>query len=115
MKEDMKAMLPIIQGYAEGKTVECRRKDMGFAPWDEVDIVLDGFFDLHHYEYRIKPEEGATQEYVIDKELKDELILRLKEIEIACNNCTSAQIQIIKNRATMCASFIQNHCKTKER
>lgn len=60
MKEDLKAMLPIIQGYADGKTVECRRKNMKFAPWDEVDIVFDGQFDLQHYEYRIKPEESAN-------------------------------------------------------
>ena len=63
-------MLPIIQGYAEGKTVERRRKDMGFAPWDEVDIVLDGFFDLQHYEYRVKPEEGATQDSLEGKDKK---------------------------------------------
>lgn len=33
-RSEAKELLPIIQGYAEGKTVECRRKDMGFAPWD---------------------------------------------------------------------------------
>lgn len=70
MKEDLKAMLPIIQGYAEGRTVECRRKDMGFAPWDKVDIVLDVFFDLQHYEYRIKPEESATHDSLEGKDKK---------------------------------------------
>lgn len=70
MKEDLKTMLPIIQGYANGKTVECRRKDMGVAPWEKVDIVLDGFFDLQHYEYRVKPEEGETQDSVVGKDKK---------------------------------------------
>lgn len=70
MKEDLKAMLPIIQGYAEGRTVECRRKNMKFAPWGEVDIVFDGQFDLQHYEYRIKPEESATHDSLEGKDKK---------------------------------------------
>lgn len=76
MKEDLKAMLPIIQGYADGKTVECRRKDMGFAPWDKVDIVFDWQFDLQHYEYRIKPEESAIQKYNQRAIVKPKTIMR---------------------------------------
>ena len=59
--QNAQGLLWLIQGYAEGRTVKCRRKNMKFAPWDEVDIVFDGQFDLQHYEYRIKPDESAIQ------------------------------------------------------
>ncbi len=113
-REEWKAMLPVIQGYAEGKTVECRQKDIENAPWDKVDIVINGFFDLQRYEYRLRPEGCVTQEYIINKELKGELILQLIEIEIACMNSTSSQIQIIKDKVINCANFIRNHCRTEE-
>lgn len=58
-RQQAKELLPIIQAFAEGKTIEFRIKD-GEEPnglrgweWEEVDIPT---FDTRRYEYRIKPE-----------------------------------------------------------
>lgn len=112
-REQAKELLPIIQAFAEGKTIQVQ-EDIENAPWDKVDIVINGFFDLQRYEYRLRPEGCVTQEYIINKELKSELILQLIEIEIACMNSTSSQIQIIKDKVINCANFIRNHCRTEE-
>lgn len=57
-RQQAKVLLPIIQAFAEGKTIEFRIKD-GKEPnglrgweWEEVDIPT---FDTYRYEYRIKP------------------------------------------------------------
>lgn len=50
-REEAKELLPIIQAFADGKTIQCRTKN---RPWfDLLDNKLEmcGFF-----EYRIKPE-----------------------------------------------------------
>ena len=52
-KEEAKKLLPIIQGYAEGKKVEKRLKGIENAKWQEVDKPS---FDTSLYEFRIKPE-----------------------------------------------------------
>lgn len=58
-RQQAKELLPIIQAFAEGNTIEFRIKD-GEEPnglrgweWEEVDIPT---FDTRRYEYRIKPE-----------------------------------------------------------
>lgn len=58
-RQQAKDLLPIIQAFAEGNTIEFRIKD-GEEPnglrgweWEEVDIPT---FDTRRYEYRIKPE-----------------------------------------------------------
>lgn len=58
-RQQAKDILPIIQAFAEGKTIEFKIKD-GEEPnglrgweWEEVDMPT---FDTRRYEYRIKPE-----------------------------------------------------------
>ncbi len=51
-REQAKNLLPILQAYADGKTIEyCSR---GF--WEPVDIILLGDVDRTPENYRIKPE-----------------------------------------------------------
>lgn len=56
-REDAKQLLPIIQAFAEGKTIECRTKQGVISTripngWVEMDEI--GFWN--GIEYRIKPE-----------------------------------------------------------
>lgn len=51
-REEAKELLPIIQAFAEGKTIEHKGKGSSFN-WKEV---IEPIFNLHMSEYRIKPE-----------------------------------------------------------
>lgn len=51
-REEAKELLPIIQAFAEGKTIEHKGKGSSFN-WEEV---IEPIFNLHMSEYRIKPE-----------------------------------------------------------
>lgn len=52
-REEAKELLPIIQAYAEGKTIEFLRKSPTGATWIELD---DPDFIWNKNNYRIKPE-----------------------------------------------------------
>lgn len=93
-REQAKELLPIIQAFAEGKTVEYR--EGGYAPWAEATSPT---FNIDMYNYRIKPEpkyrpfanaEECWQEmmkhhpfgWVKDKEVGDyEIITRVNDKE----------------------------------
>lgn len=50
-REEAKELLPIIQAFAEGKTIQCRTKN---RPWFDL---LDNKLEMCGlFEYRIKPE-----------------------------------------------------------
>ena len=53
-REQAKELLPIIQAFAEGKTIEIRSNSK-YNPgeWIETATLT---FDIKYYEYRIKPE-----------------------------------------------------------
>ena len=51
-RERAKELLPIIQAYAEGKTIQYI--GVGFENWHDVDNELE--IDSMRYKYRIKPE-----------------------------------------------------------
>ena len=53
-REEVKALLPVIQAWSEGKSIETRYKDSEEAQWVKVD--KDAFSDTENYDYRIKPE-----------------------------------------------------------
>lgn len=51
-REEAKELLPIIQAFAEGKTIQCRTKN---RPWFDL---LDNKLEMCGlFEYRIKPEQ----------------------------------------------------------
>ena len=50
-REEAKELLPIIQAFAEGKTIQYRHK--GRSTWYDLD---SGQFNCDMYYYRIKPE-----------------------------------------------------------
>ena len=50
-REEIKELLPIIQAFAEGKTIQYRHK--GRSTWYDLD---SGQFNCDMYYYRIKPE-----------------------------------------------------------
>lgn len=51
-RDEARQLLPIIQAFAEGKTVQCR---LGISyAWE--DIISNVNFLLHAHNYRIKPE-----------------------------------------------------------
>ena len=52
-REKSKELLPIIQAFAEGKTIEFLRKSLTGATWTELD---DPDFTWNANNYRIKPE-----------------------------------------------------------
>ena len=54
-RENAKALLPIIQAYAEGKKIIVKDKRLSDKEynWSEVD---DCSFNIEQFEYRIKPE-----------------------------------------------------------
>lgn len=52
-KEEAKALLPIIQAYAEGKTIQQRRQVGYEDEWFDINFSL---FDESPSNYRIKPE-----------------------------------------------------------
>lgn len=49
VREEVKKLLPIIQAFAEGKTIECLKEEK----WVEL---VDPSFNLSPQKYRIKPE-----------------------------------------------------------
>lgn len=74
-RERAKELLPIIQAYAEGKTVEYF-SSLG-TEWHELTDPL--FFDAS-IEYRIKPEEDEDAEITSIEELKEAIFSKKKEI-----------------------------------
>ena len=52
-RKEAKELLPIIQAYAEGKTIQYRSEEFG---WEDVSIEENLSFTDNLSEYRIKPE-----------------------------------------------------------
>lgn len=52
-RQQAKELLPIIQAFAEGKTIEVRCKSK-YNPGEWIETAIPSFYDSH--EYRIKPE-----------------------------------------------------------
>ena len=52
-REQAKELLPIIQGYVDGKKIEKRPKGRYDVEWQETDLPA---FNAHTCDYRIKPE-----------------------------------------------------------
>lgn len=53
-REQAKELLPIIQAFAEGKTIEIRRNSK-YNPGEWIETATPTF-DIKSHEYRIKPE-----------------------------------------------------------
>ena len=55
-RQEAKQILPIIQAFIEGKEIQYSSKDIeewdGFDDWE---VTHDPSFNMHLYEYRIKP------------------------------------------------------------
>lgn len=75
-REQAKELLPIIQAYAEGKTIQFRLRYSD--DWAYV-RASEPSFDLHLFEYRIKPEEDA--EITSIEELKEAIFSKKEEIQ----------------------------------
>ena len=54
-REEVKALLPIMQAWVDGKDIELRGRDDEEDPWEDVGNN-QAFGELEYYEYRIKPE-----------------------------------------------------------
>ena len=52
-REAAKAILPIIQGYVDGKKIETRPKGKYDAEWQETNLPA---FNICQFDYRIKPD-----------------------------------------------------------
>lgn len=52
-RQQAKELLPIIQGYVDGKNIEKRPKGRYDVEWQETDLPA---FNAHTCDYRIKPE-----------------------------------------------------------
>ena len=52
-RKEAKALLPIIQGYVDGKKIETRPKGKYDAEWQETNLPA---FNIWECDYRIKPE-----------------------------------------------------------
>lgn len=52
-RQQAKELLPIIQGYVDGKKIEKRPKGRYDVEWQETDLPA---FNAHTCDYRIKPE-----------------------------------------------------------
>ena len=69
-REKAKELLPIIQAYAEGKTIQYI--GVGFENWHEVDNELE--IDSMRYKYRIKPESKYNEIFKLKKMLEKSLV-----------------------------------------
>ena len=69
-RERAKELLPIIQAYAEGKTIQYI--GVGFENWHDVDNELE--IDSMRYKYRIKPESKYNEIFKLKKMLEKSLV-----------------------------------------
>lgn len=69
-REKAKELLPIIQAYAEGKTIQYI--GVGFENWHDVDNELE--IDSMRYKYRIKPESKYNEIFKLKKMLEKSLV-----------------------------------------
>ena len=69
-QEKAKELLPIIQAYAEGKTIQYI--GVGFENWHDVDNELE--IDSMRYKYRIKPESKYNEIFKLKKMLEKSLV-----------------------------------------
>ena len=74
-REEAKQLLPIIQAYAEGKTIECKGKSL-FGSWTEANSP--SWSD--NLEYRIKPELNENRNEMIKTAI-------LNHLKIMWGNC----------------------------
>ena len=69
-REQAKEFLPIIQAYAEGKTIQYI--GVGFENWYDVDNELE--IDSMRYKYRIKPESKYNEIFKLKKMLEKSFV-----------------------------------------
>lgn len=69
-RERAKELLPIIQAYAEGKTIQYI--GVGFENWHDVDNELE--IDSMRYKYRIKPESKYNEIFKLKKMLEKNFV-----------------------------------------
>lgn len=69
-RQQAKDLLPIIQAFAEGKTIESKSISDNNSKWDKTDTPL---FNLDYYEYRIKPE-PKYRPFIDNKECWNEML-----------------------------------------
>ena len=69
-RERAKELLPIIQAYAEGKTIQYI--GVGFENWHDVDNELE--IDSMRYKYRIKTESKYNEIFKLKKMLEKSLV-----------------------------------------
>ena len=83
-REHWKAMLPIIQAFVEGKTVECKKWGKNHV-WE---AVVEPRFDADASEYRIKPESKLRpwkpEEVPIGAVVRDKSTKRERDMILAC-------------------------------
>ena len=113
-KEEAKELLPIIQAFAEGKTIQCRTKN---RPWFDL---LDNKLEMCGlFEYRIKPEPKyrpfKTKEECWNEMLKHQPFGWLKnkkngDVALIGNVCQDKEVLIIwaLNHETNYASDLFN-------
>lgn len=87
-REQAKNILPIVQAYAKGKTIEFRAHDT--TCWDGESRFLPHengcCFDVGKYEYRIKPEPPKPREFFIRicPKAKDKISIDQRRDESSC-------------------------------
>lgn len=63
-REQIKNLLPILQAFAEGKTIEVRhvKEEDGWSayPRNDDDFILNNREEEKKYKYRIKPEKKSA-------------------------------------------------------
>ena len=69
-RERAKELLPIIQAYAEGKTIQYI--GVGFENWHDVDNELE--IDSMRYKYRIKPVSKYNEIFKLKKMLEKSFV-----------------------------------------
>lgn len=65
-REEAKALLPILQAYAEGKVIECRTKPSALSKsWQDMNewTEMKEIEYWNNIEYRIKPDSKAEAKY----------------------------------------------------
>ena len=69
-RDRAKKLLPIIQAYAEGKTIQYKYMGVGFENWHDVDNELEEI-DNMRYKYRIKPESKYNEIFKLKSLLEE--------------------------------------------
>jgi hypothetical protein len=87
-REKAKQLLPIIQAYAEGKTIQLKRLDGTWVDF-EPEISKDIGINFENGEHRIKPEENFNDIVEVDHfcNCKGCKYISLESVDEPCCNC----------------------------